>query len=100
MINEEKLRNSKYLKKDSMKRLMNILSKNVDKVLHFLATYAVTVSFIAYGYWLAGIVLSVILSIAKELLDQYLYKGFSWGDILADAAGIAGALIFCLGIIM
>ena len=100
MINEEKLRSSKYLKKDSMKRLMNILSKNVDKVLHFLATYAVTMSFIAYGYWLAGVVLSVILSIAKELLDQYLYKGFSWGDILADAAGIAGALIFCLGIIM
>lgn len=100
MINEEKLRSSKYLRKDSMKRLMNILSKNVDKVLHFLVTYAVTVSFIAYGYWLAGVVLSVILSIAKELLDQYLYKGFSWGDILADAAGIAGALIFCLGIIM
>ena len=100
MINEEKLRSSKYLKKDSMKRLMNILSKNVDKVLHFLVTYVVTVSFIAYGYWLAGVVLSVILSIAKELLDQYLYKGFSWGDILADAAGIAGALIFCLGIIM
>ena len=100
MINEEKLRSSKYLKKDSMKRLMNILSKNADKILHFLATYAVTVSFIAYGYWLAGVVLSVILSIAKELLDQYLYKGFSWGDILADAAGIVGALIFCLGIIM
>ena len=100
MINEEKLRSSKYRKKDSMKRLMNILSKNVDKVLHFLVTYDVTVSFIAYGYWLAGVVLSVILSIAKELLDQYLYKGFSWGDILADAAGIAGALIFCLGIIM
>lgn len=79
MINEEKLRSSKYLKKDSMKRLMNILSKNVDKVLHFLVAYAVTVSFIAYGYWLAGVVLSVILSIAKELLDQYLYKGFSWG---------------------
>lgn len=35
MINEEKLRSSKYLKKESMKRLMNILSKNVDKVLHF-----------------------------------------------------------------
>ena len=100
MINEEKLRSSKYLKKDSMKRLMNILSKNVDKVLHFLVTYAVTMSFIAYGYWLVGIVLSVVLSIAKELLDQYLYKGFSWRDILADVIGIACALIFSLGIIL
>ena len=83
-----------------MQKLMNILSKNVDKVLHFLVTYAVTMSFIAYGYWLAGVVLSLILSVAKELLDQYLYKGFSWGDILADAAGIACALIFGLGIIL
>ena len=79
---------------------MNILSKNVDKVLHFLVTYAVTMGFIAYGYWLAGVVLSLILSVAKELLDQYLYKGFSWGDILADVAGIACALIFSLGIIL
>ena len=83
-----------------MKKLMNILSKYVDKVLHFLVTYAVTMSFIAYGYWLAGVVLSLILSVAKELLDQYLYKGFSWGDILADVAGIACALIFGLGIIL
>ena len=83
-----------------MKKLMNILSKNVDKALHFLVTYAVTMSFIAYGYWLAGVVLSLILSVAKELLDQYLYKGFSWGDILADVAGIACALIFGLGIIL
>ena len=83
-----------------MKKLINILSKNVDKALHFLVTYAVTMSFIAYGYWLAGVVLSLILSVAKELLDQYLYKGFSWGDILADVAGIACALIFGLGIIL
>ena len=83
-----------------MKKLINILSKNVDKVLHFLVTYAVTMSFIAYGYWLAGVVLSLILSVAKELLDQYLYKGFSWGDILADVVGIACALIFGLGIIL
>ena len=83
-----------------MKKLMNILSKNVDKVLHFLVNYAVTTSFIAYGYWLAGVVLSAVLSIAKELLDQYLYKGFSWEDILADAVGIACALIFSLGIIL
>ena len=83
-----------------MQKLMNILSKNVDKVLHFLVNYAVTMSFIAYGYWLAGVVLSAILSIAKELLDQYVYKGFSWRDILADVAGIACALIFSLGIIL
>ena len=83
-----------------MKKLINILSKNVDKALHFLVTYAVTMSFIAYGYWLAGVVLSLILSVAKELLDQYLYKGFSWRDILADVAGIACALIFGLGIIL
>lgn len=83
-----------------MQKLMSILSKNVDKALHFLTTYAVTMSFIAYGYWLAGVVLSAALSIAKELLDQYLYKGFSWRDILADVVGIACALIFSLGIIL
>ena len=78
MINEEKLRSSKYLKKDSMKRLMNILSKNVDKVLHFLVTYAVTVSFIAYGYWLAGVVLSVILSSILRVSAEFVSSYFSF----------------------
>ena len=83
-----------------MRRLMNILSNNVDKVLHFLVTYSITVSFSVYGYWMIGIVISIILSIAKELLDQYLYRGFSWVDILADATGIVIALIFCIGVIL
>lgn len=83
-----------------MRRLMNILSNNVDKVIHFLVTYAITVSLSVYGYWMIGIVISIILSIAKELLEQYLYRGFSWGDILADAAGIMSALLFCIGVII
>lgn len=83
-----------------MRRLMNILSNNVDKVIHFLVTYTITVSLSVYGYWMIGIVISIILSIAKELLDQYLYRGFSWGDILSDAAGIMSALLFCIGVII
>lgn len=83
-----------------MIRLMNILSHNVDKVLHFLVTYSITVSLSVYGYWMIGIVISIILSIAKELLDQYLYREFSWGDILADTAGIVSALLFCIGVII
>lgn len=83
-----------------MRRLMNILSNNVDKVIHFLVTYAITVSLSVYGYWMIGIVISIILFIAKELLEQYLYRGFSWGDILADAAGIMSALLFCIGVII
>lgn len=83
-----------------MRRIMNILSHNVDKVLHFLVTYSITVSLSAYGYWTIGIVASIILSIAKEILDQYLYRGFSWGDILADGAGIVSALLFCIGVII
>lgn len=83
-----------------MGRLMNILTHNVDKVLHFLVTYSITVSLSAYGYWIAGTILSTILSFAKEAYDQYLYKGFSWGDILADAAGIVSALLFCIGVII
>lgn len=26
--------------------------------------------------------------------------GFSWGDILADGAGIVSALLFCIGVII
>lgn len=83
-----------------MKKIINILSRNVDKLLHFLVTYSITISLTVYGYWIGGIILSLILSIMKEIFDQYLYKGFSWGDILADLIGIISAIIVCIGVIL
>ena len=76
-----------------IKELVSKVCKHADKVLHFLACYGVTMTFMVSGYWLVGVILSVILSIVKELFDQWSYGGFSWGDILADVVGILSALI-------
>lgn len=82
-----------------IKELINRISRHADKVLHFLACYGLTMTFILAGNGSIGVILAVILSIAKELFDQWSYGGFSWGDILADVIGILSALIIG-GVIM
>ena len=76
-----------------IKEIVNKLSRHADKVLHFLACYGVTFTFIAYGNYFAGVLTALLLSILKECYDQWSYGGFSWGDILADLVGIATALV-------
>lgn len=82
-----------------IKELVSKVCKHADKVLHFLACYGLTITFVLAGNWSIGVILAVILSIAKELFDQWSYGGFSWGDILADVIGILSALIIG-GVIM
>lgn len=82
-----------------IKEFISKVCKHADKVLHFLACYGVTITFMLTGNWSIGVIIAVILSIAKELFDQWSYGGFSWGDILADVFGIITALIIG-GVIM
>ena len=72
-----------------MNRLYEWLLKNVDKLLHLTVSYMLASLF---GIWIA-----VIAGIAKEVYDQVKYKGWSWGDLIADGLGIA---IYCLGAII
>ncbi len=78
-----------------MKKLISLISKNVDKVLHILCAYIIVVSSGIYFINIVlGIVFGLIASILKEGYDQYSYNGWSWGDLGADAIGIILAVIF------
>lgn len=64
-----------------MNRIYEWLLKNIDKLLHLTVSYMIASLF---GIWIA-----VMAGIAKEVYDQVKYKGWSWGDIIADGLGIS-----------
>ena len=72
-----------------MNRLYEWLLKNVDKLLHLTVSYMLASLF--------GIAIAVLAGIAKEIYDQVKYKGWSWGDLIADGLGIA---IYYFGVII
>jgi len=69
-----------------------------DKQLHFLGSYGLVFTFF---HWLPdaeaalGLVAVAIIvmgiGVAKELCDEIKYGGFSWKDLVADAAGVMAA---------
>lgn len=82
--------------KEAIFKFLNPIVKNIDKIIHFLITYSITISFALHGYWILGTIISIALSLMKELLDKWLYNGFSWGDICADIMGILVSLLVYL----
>ncbi len=72
-----------------IKLIKEWLVANIDKILHLAVSYMIASLF---GIWIAA-----IAGIAKEVYDQVRYKGWSWGDLIADGLGIA---IYCLGVII
>ena len=72
-----------------IKLIKEWLVANIDKILHLAVSYMIASLF---GIWIAA-----IAGIAKEVYDQVSYKGWSWGDLIADGLGIA---IYCLGVII
>lgn len=80
-----------------MERLINLANKNIDKILHFVFAYsiAVTMTLVFRSLWI-GLSIAAAVSILKEAFDQWRYKGWSWGDLLADFVGIDVAYVVCL----
>ena len=72
-----------------IKLIKEWLVANIDKILHLAVSYMIASLF---GIWIA-----IMAGIAKEIYDQVSYKGWSWGDLIADGLGIA---IYCLGVII
>ena len=79
-----------------MNKLHAILSRYGDKFMHASITFAVVLAGGLFGLWWVGLIVAVALSICKEALDQWVYKGWSWGDLLADLAGIVAAIVLVL----
>ncbi len=74
------------------------LNKRVDKVLHYLVCFAVTMTINYFGgcsRWWLSFAFVALISIGKEVFDEWLYKGFSLGDLAADFAGCASAMAIC-----
>ena len=66
-------------------KIINLFKKwlvaNIDKILHLAVSYMIASLF---GIWVA-----IIAGVAKEVYDQVKYKGWSWGDLIADGIGIS-----------
>lgn len=79
----------------------------LDKQLHFLGCFAIVAAFFAtLGFvvsYMAAMILgsgaALIVGVAKEVYDSKQPKNyFSWGDIIADVAGIGAFwLLYYLG---
>ena len=85
--------------KSIVTNLASYMNKRVDKLLHFLACFGITltIAFLAEpSCWLHAVMAAMAASFAKELVDQWLYHGFDWMDIVADLAGICAALAVAL----
>ena len=65
-----------------------------DKTLHFLFNLGVVVGFAAVGQLILGVVLAVIASVGKEVIDYYFGGTCSKKDLAADIIGISLGVIF------
>lgn len=86
--------------------LLRLVRLYKDKVYHFFCSYTAMLTFTAIAIikWESpvdwsinfGIACAVLVGVAKEFFDLYVKKSkFSVGDILADVAGIAAAMLLC-----
>ncbi len=76
--------------------IKKLINRNVDKLLHFSFSYMIMYTISDHWNVYAGIAITILVGVGKEILDQYTDKNFSWGDMVADIAGIVAALIFVL----
>ena len=73
--------------------LSNKIGVQSDKVLHFLVCFVVTFVLSFVNVILAASA-TMILGMYKEFTDSHEEENYwSWGDILADLAGVAAAVV-------
>ena len=59
-----------------------------DKLKHFVVSYAIMLTLMLFVQYDYAFWITLGIGLCKELYDEKDYGGFSWGDIVADAAGI------------
>jgi len=68
-------------------KIINLITKNNDKVYHFLAGMIICLLFqIFFPLWLS-LGVTFLFGLAKEIRDQVVYKGFDWVDWAVTIAG-------------
>lgn len=74
---------------------MEKLTIQTDKIYHFLACFSLT--YILGNFdMLFSICVVMIVSMLKEIYDEFFGNGWSWGDIVADIFGIVIGIISLL----
>lgn len=91
---------NKETKDSTLKTFLEFCYKHADKLLHVLGAYSFllcgTVIFGSKGF-IPVLILTVLLSIIKEILDEIITRGAPHaGDLVADMIGIAGAFATAL----
>ncbi|MBO8442605.1 MAG: hypothetical protein IAC42_02435 [Spirochaetes bacterium] len=67
-----------------------------EYVIHGLYAFLITaVAGVLLPLWAAAL-LTVVISIGKEILDHIAYEGWSWPDLAGDAVG----LLLALGVLL
>lgn len=67
-----------------------------EYVIHGLYAFLITVvAGVLLSIWVAAL-LTIAISIGKEVLDQIAYEGWSWPDLAGDAVG----LVLAMGILL
>lgn len=83
---------------EKLNKVFEIVARNADKVAHFAVNFCIVLAAGVFRKgWLiiAGVLVAVVASVAKEIWDKVSGKGeCDWKDLVADALGIAAALIF------
>lgn len=70
-----------------IKLLNNFINRiGIDKVLHFLVSFSLTL--IGGLFEFPGIIISSILTLIIGIVKEFLDDVFSWGDLYADSLGI------------
>ena len=74
----------------------------MDKILHAQTTFIIVTLASIWSLWIA-VAIAVVLSIGKEVFDYFRYgrevdnfKTMVIGDLIADAVGIVGGIIWNL----
>lgn len=83
---------------EKLKKAFEFVKKHADKIAHFAVNFCIVLAAGVFkNGWLvlAGVLVAVAASLAKEVWDKITGKGeCDWRDLVADAIGIAAALIF------
>lgn len=83
--------------KIQISNLINLIKTN-DKVKHLLCNFIIVIAFGLMFNPAIGLGLALVVSLLKEVYDEYRENGtgWDWNDIVADIIGIMLGLIFVL----
>lgn len=84
-----------------MKKLLEFLNGNIDKVAHALVCMNIVVSLSLFVPLAVAVAVAMVVALLKEFIDHKRYGGWDNKDILADVIGIvAGIVVVFLGMLV